>query len=177
MFQFPGFPPAGLCVQPAVTVVPTAGFPHSDIAGSSPAHGSPTLFAVCHVLRRLLTPRHPPFAFCRLACHAETALVFDARSLRLLDAHSSYSVGKVLAISETDCLGFPLRAKPACKLSRGSRPAHSSQPMPYKYSPIRHRLSAISLRVGLTRLELVTFPLSEGCSNRLSYRPNLAFSC
>jgi hypothetical protein len=25
--------------------------------------------------------------------------------------------------------------------------------------------------VGLTRLELVTFPLSEGCSNRLSYRP------
>jgi hypothetical protein len=27
--------------------------------------------------------------------------------------------------------------------------------------------------MGLTRLELVTFPLSEGCSNRLSYRPIL----
>ncbi len=26
-------------------------------------------------------------------------------------------------------------------------------------------------QVGLTRLELVTFPLSEECSNRLSYRP------
>ena len=25
--------------------------------------------------------------------------------------------------------------------------------------------------MGLTRLERVTFPLSEGCSNRLSYRP------
>jgi hypothetical protein len=32
-------------------------------------------------------------------------------------------------------------------------------------------LSYIPVRVGLTRLELVTFPLSEGCSNRLSYRP------
>ena len=33
------------------------------------------------------------------------------------------------------------------------------------------QLSYIPVRVGLTRLELVTFPLSEGCSNRLSYRP------
>jgi hypothetical protein len=29
--------------------------------------------------------------------------------------------------------------------------------------------------VGLTRLERVTFPLSEGCSNRLSYRPRQDF--
>ena len=29
----------------------------------------------------------------------------------------------------------------------------------------------ITEAVGLTRLELVTFPLSEGCSNQLSYRP------
>ena len=27
------------------------------------------------------------------------------------------------------------------------------------------------VKVGLTRLELVTFPLSEECSNQLSYRP------
>ena len=40
------------------------GFPHSDILGSSPAHGSPRLFAVYHVLLRLLTPRHPPSALC-----------------------------------------------------------------------------------------------------------------
>ena len=26
-------------------------------------------------------------------------------------------------------------------------------------------------QVGLSRLELLTFPLSEGCSNQLSYRP------
>jgi hypothetical protein len=40
-----------------------AGFPHSDTDGSMPAHGSPSLFAVYHVLLRLLTPRHPPSAF------------------------------------------------------------------------------------------------------------------
>ncbi len=30
--------------------------------------------------------------------------------------------------------------------------------------------------VGLSRLELLTFPLSEGCSNRLSYRPKIALT-
>ena len=35
MFQFPSFPPDGLCVQPPVTGVRPAGFPHSDILGYS----------------------------------------------------------------------------------------------------------------------------------------------
>src|SRR6185312_6629817 len=39
-----------------------AGFPHSDISGSTPACGSPKLFAANHVLHRLLTPRHSPCA-------------------------------------------------------------------------------------------------------------------
>ena len=39
-----------------------AGFPHSDISGSKPAYDSPKLFAVNHVLHRLLAPRHPPYA-------------------------------------------------------------------------------------------------------------------
>jgi hypothetical protein len=77
MFQFPRFPLVGLCVQPPVTGSAPAGFPHSDIAGSVPAHGSPTLFAVYHVLLRLLTPRHPPFAFFRfaLSCGDRACLV------------------------------------------------------------------------------------------------------
>ena len=36
--------------------------PHSEILGSKPARGSPRLFAACHVLHRLLAPRHPPDA-------------------------------------------------------------------------------------------------------------------
>ena len=38
------------------------GLPHSDIHGSTPARGSPWLFAACHVFHRLLVPRHPPNA-------------------------------------------------------------------------------------------------------------------
>ena len=44
----------------------TAGFPHSDIAGSMVACTSPTLFAACHVLHRLHAPRHPPCALSSL---------------------------------------------------------------------------------------------------------------
>ena len=36
--------------------------PHSDPSGSTPARGSPKIFAACHVLHRLLAPRHPPDA-------------------------------------------------------------------------------------------------------------------
>ena len=43
-----------------------AGFPHSEIFGSKLAYSSPKLFAVYHVLHRLLVPRHPPHALKRL---------------------------------------------------------------------------------------------------------------
>ena len=43
--------------------------PHSDIHGSKPARGSPWLFAACHVLHRLLVPRHPPNALIVLEIH------------------------------------------------------------------------------------------------------------
>ena len=43
------------------------GFPHSDIHGSTGARPSPQLFAACHVLHRLLAPRHPPDALAFLA--------------------------------------------------------------------------------------------------------------
>ena len=46
------------------------GLSHSEIAGSKPAHGSPTLIAACHVLHRLYMPRHSPDALTsRLRVH------------------------------------------------------------------------------------------------------------
>ena len=42
------------------------GFPHSDISGSTVVCTSPELFAACHVLHRLLAPRHPPIALTSL---------------------------------------------------------------------------------------------------------------
>ena len=63
MYQFPGFAPDGLCIQPPVT---PSGYP---VTPGCPIRRSPDqrvfdhfpeLIAVCHVLHRLDTPRHPP---------------------------------------------------------------------------------------------------------------------
>jgi hypothetical protein len=70
--------------------------PHSDIHGSTPARGFPWLFAACHVLHRLLVPRHPPNALLsleiatRLSAHhppcTETILRIAIRRMILLIA-------------------------------------------------------------------------------------------
>jgi hypothetical protein len=60
-------------------VSPGPGFPIRTSPVGAPAHGSPGLFAVYHVLHRHLTPRHPPYALFRLlrlprvqhACYGE----------------------------------------------------------------------------------------------------------
>src|SRR5271170_2037351 len=62
MVHFPGFARTRLWIHRAVRRVYLCGFPHSEIPGSNPACGSPRLIAACHVLHRLLLPRHPPFA-------------------------------------------------------------------------------------------------------------------
>ena len=65
MFQFPSFPPYDYLIHRTVTGSSPVGFPHSDIRGSRLICSSPRLFAACHVLLRLLMPRHSPYAlFC-----------------------------------------------------------------------------------------------------------------
>ena len=49
----------------SVTNTLTGGFPHSEIHGSKLALNSPCLIAECHVLHRLIAPRHPPNALAR----------------------------------------------------------------------------------------------------------------
>ena len=66
MVHFPGLAHTRLCIQRAVARVHLAGFPHSEILGSKPACGSPRLIAACHVLLRLLAPRHSPYALSSL---------------------------------------------------------------------------------------------------------------
>src|SRR5664279_3061667 len=74
-----------------------AGFPHSDISGSKSARVSPKLFAACHVLHRLLAPRHPPSALCSLTttathqavcCHAWPGihLAYNSTKLKILQS-------------------------------------------------------------------------------------------
>jgi hypothetical protein len=84
MVHFPGLAHTRLCIQRAVARVHLAGFPHSDIPGSKPACGSPRLIAACHVLHRLLAPRHPPYALSSLIIKL-TQSVFAALEWPILD--------------------------------------------------------------------------------------------
>ena len=66
MFQFRRFPTYAYLIQRTLTEVCSAGFPHSEICGSMDICSSPQLIAACHVLLRLLMPRHSPCALISL---------------------------------------------------------------------------------------------------------------
>src|SRR4249920_483310 len=66
MVHFPGFARPQLWIHWGVLGFYPSGFPHSEIPGSKPACGSPRLIAACHVLHRLLAPRHSPYALSSL---------------------------------------------------------------------------------------------------------------
>jgi hypothetical protein len=65
-FTSPGWLPPTYGFSRGYIGISRCGLPHSDISGSKPVCGSPKLFAACHVLHRLLAPRHPPYALSSL---------------------------------------------------------------------------------------------------------------
>ena len=66
MFQFAGVPLMHLLIQCMIHGSSPCVFPHSEICGSMLICSSPQLIAACHVLLRLLMPRHSPYALIRL---------------------------------------------------------------------------------------------------------------
>ena len=62
MFQFRRFPTYAYLIQRTLPEYCSGGFPHSEIPGSMDICSSPRLIAACHVLHRLLMPRHSPCA-------------------------------------------------------------------------------------------------------------------
>ena len=66
MFQFRAFPSYTYLIQYTMTEYCSAVFPHSEISGLSRICRSPKLIAACHVLLRLLMPRHSPCALISL---------------------------------------------------------------------------------------------------------------
>ena len=84
MFQFRRFPSYTYFIQ---YMIPFGGFPHSEISGSMLICSSPKLIAACHVLHRLLMPRHSPcalfsltFVEVRSACSAFIPQAFGSRA-------------------------------------------------------------------------------------------------
>ena len=76
MFQFRRFPSYAYFVQRRMTGYCPAGLPHSEISGSMDICSSPKLIAACHVLLRLLMPRHSPCALSSLTCSSQSPLCF-----------------------------------------------------------------------------------------------------
>ena len=74
----PGVPFIKLCIH---LMIPFGVFPHSEICGSKLICSSPQLIAACHVLHRLLMPRHSPCALVRLNFLTD---FYSACSLELL---------------------------------------------------------------------------------------------
>jgi hypothetical protein len=72
------------------------GFPHSDIPGSKLVCSSPRLIAACHVLHRLLAPRHPPYALSSLTIRNFELTQWGTRPCCVSSfAHSECVVGKL----------------------------------------------------------------------------------
>ena len=139
MFQFPAFPPTGLWVQPVVLEVgcpPQAGFPIRTSPDITPAHGSPRLIAVYHVLHRLLAPRHPPCALSSLI-HVNQKLKY-LRSVQLLRysaacrCPSGLSLATAAPYREPHSLTTnPLSHKAAWHLQAAHRHPFDCQQKPY----------------------------------------------
>ena len=74
MVHFPALPSMAYGFSHGYPDMTRGGLPHSEISGSKPVCGSPELIAAYHVLRRLLAPRHSPYALSSL-----TIMVFCVR--------------------------------------------------------------------------------------------------
>ena len=86
MFQFRAFPSYAYLIQRTIPEYCSGGFPHSEISGSTDICSSPKLIAACHVLRRLLMPRHSPCALYSLTSSVRIALRALLTNSRLRDS-------------------------------------------------------------------------------------------
>jgi hypothetical protein len=103
MVHFPPLPSPAYVFSGRYSGMSQSGFPHSEIPGSKPACGSPRLIAACHVLHRLLAPRHSPYALSSLTkCSLHlTFLTGRSRSITACD------VVKKLPIAEYSVVKKP----------------------------------------------------------------------
>ena len=99
MFQFRRFPTYAYLIQRRLTEYCSAGFPHSEILGSKLMCSSPRLIAACHVLLRLLMPRHSPCALYSLTYHLFSEILVLTRIMQASDlVHCSICVTLFLKV-------------------------------------------------------------------------------
>ena len=86
MFQFRRFPTYTYFIQCTLSEYCSDGFPHSEICGSMLMCSSPQLIAACHVLHRLLMPRHSPCALISLTFVEQPFKLFSLVLIRIMQA-------------------------------------------------------------------------------------------
>ena len=128
MFQFRRFPTYTYLIQCTLTEYCSAGFPHSEISGSTVICTSPKLIAACHVLHRLLMPRHSPCAlisltyflsrkkvgkesfnlFCRFSRKKFSLIWFSEFELCRLQIQQNYCFTLFVCYANMPCFAVPL---------------------------------------------------------------------
>ena len=83
MFQFRAFPSYGYLIHRTILEYCSSVLPHSEISGSTLICSSPKLIAACHVLHRLLMPRHSPCALFSLTFIKSVLLTSSLELCRL----------------------------------------------------------------------------------------------
>ena len=161
MFQFRRFPAYAYLIQRTLIRYCRTGFPHSDISGSQLMCSSPKLFAACHVLRRLLMPRHPPCALSSLT----------SRSSNYAGTRSYYEIVPNFRFPQFLRFLLPCFALSYyCSVFKVRAPVCQNQ-IP-KFDQDRTPVSNFNM-VGPSGLEPPTSRLSVVRSSQLSYGPIL----
>jgi hypothetical protein len=139
MVHFPGFARTRLWIHRAVRGFYPRGFPHSEIPGSMPACGSPRLIAACHVLLRLLLPRHSPCAL--------SSLTIKLTRLTAVSLHSRIPTGKNCHPERS--MSFRkrnnMRGRRDLHFANLTPPLNHHTPRNFRPSPPAHRTLAFSL--------------------------------
>ena len=118
-FSSPGYLHRPYVFRPGYERITTRAFAHSEIPGSKLARSSPRLIAACHVLLRLLAPRHPPWALLSLT-HLKT-LVLAMQFSRSAQRSGRNPSSERTAPGEARGVSVPskLNSVPATQASRG----------------------------------------------------------
>jgi hypothetical protein len=118
MFQFAGFASCAYGFSAGYSLL--SGLPHSEIPGSTIARISPGLFAACHVLHRLLAPRHPPNAL---------TSTLDCKTRRPQGQAPRTNVSRMKTLSSLKRLSAVSHRLSACSVSK-DLPLHSVKDHP-----------------------------------------------
>ena len=125
------------------------GFPHSEICGSMLICSSPQLIAACHVLLRLLMPRHSPCALVRLTSQA------------LLNDLSFIAFSWIMWVSFRLCyFQLPFVYLLYTRVL-SEKTCFSYSPL---YSILKHQYTVYTVLVEIRRIELLTPCLQGRCS-------------